>query len=141
MNRGVILIHLPFLHIFEANDINNPGVCVISTSSSTFKWGETGGSETPSSRTFYSPFPPTSIGVPASLYFYYKVLCNIFPVSAMLGILLFPFLLLPPVPLTPPPPPSWVLTSLSPSTFKLLNTINTKNLEQMCILILGFGVI
>ena len=40
--------------------------------------GETGGSETPASRTFHSRFPPPSVGVPASLfYFYRKMLQNI----------------------------------------------------------------
>ena len=44
----------------------------------TTEWGETGGSETPASRTFYSRFPPPSVGVPASLfYFYCKILLNI----------------------------------------------------------------
>ena len=34
-------------------------------------WGETGGSETPASRSFYSRFPPPSKGVPASLFYLY----------------------------------------------------------------------
>ena len=32
-------------------------------------WGETGGSETPASRTFYSRFPPLSVGIPDSLFY------------------------------------------------------------------------
>ena len=41
-------------------------------------WGKTGGSETPPSRTFYSRFPPLSVGVPTSLlYFYCEMLRNI----------------------------------------------------------------
>ena len=41
------------------------------------KWGETGGSETPASSTFYSRFPPPSIGVSASLFsFYCRMLRN-----------------------------------------------------------------
>ena len=47
--------------------------------------GETGGSETPTSRTYYSRFPPPSEGVPASLFYsYWKMLRNIakfFPFS------------------------------------------------------------
>ena len=65
-------------------------------------WGETGGSETPTSRTFYSCFPPPSTGVPTSLfYFYCKMLCN------MANFFYFSpgshhFLLPPQVPLPPP---------------------------------------
>ena len=41
-------------------------------------WGETGGSEIPAARTFYSRFPPPSLGVPASLvYVDCKMLHNI----------------------------------------------------------------
>ena len=41
-------------------------------------WGETGGSETPASHTFYSRFPPPSVGVPSSLFYLYcKTLCSI----------------------------------------------------------------
>ena len=36
---------------------------------STVLWGETGGSETPASRTFYFRFPPLFVGVPASLFY------------------------------------------------------------------------
>ena len=41
-------------------------------------WGETGGSETPASHTFYSRFPSPTEGVPASLFsFYCEMLRNI----------------------------------------------------------------
>ena len=75
-----------------------------------FVVGETGGSETPTSCTFYSHFLPPSIGVPTSLfYFYCEMLQNIAkffafsPISLPLWESHFPpFLLLPPAPLLPP---------------------------------------
>ena len=82
-------------------------------------WGETGGSETPASRTFYSRFPPPSEGVPDSLFYLYcKMLRNIakffsfLPGPATLGILLPART--PPAPYSPglpspcPPPLIWV---------------------------------
>ena len=36
----------------------------------TVMWGETGGSKTLASRTFYSRFPPPFVGVPASLFYF-----------------------------------------------------------------------
>ena len=49
------------------------------------RWGGTGGSEHPASRTLHSRFPPPSIAAPASVYFSYcEILCQcceIFPIS------------------------------------------------------------
>ena len=69
-----------------------------------------GGSETPASRTFHSLFPPLSVGIPVSLfYFYRKELRNnakfffFSPGSRHFWESRFPpLLLLPPVPLPPP---------------------------------------
>ena len=74
-----------------------------------FKWGGTGVSETPASRTFYSRFLPPSVGVPASLLCVDgKMLRNIAkffffsPGFPPLWESCFPpFLLPPPVPLPP----------------------------------------
>ena len=79
-------------------------------------WVETRGSETPASRTFYSRFLSPSIGVPASLfYFYSRMLRNIanfspfLPLPANLGI---------PLPALSPPasptPPSPILPGSQP---------------------------
>ena len=48
-------------------------------SSISIEWGETGGSETPTSHDFHSRFPPPSVGVPVSLIYNscWKMLHNI----------------------------------------------------------------
>ena len=73
-------------------------------------WGETGGTETPASRIFYSRFLPPSVGAPASLfYFYCTMLCNIAKFFSLFSRFLplwvsrfRPSPLPPPVPLPPP---------------------------------------
>ena len=75
-----------------------------------YEWGETGGSKTPASQTFYSHFLPPSAGVHTSLlYFCCEMLCNIanffFLFSRFLPLgesRFLPFLLPPPVPLLSP---------------------------------------
>ena len=116
----------------------------LSTLSSRYVGGETGGSETPASRTFYSRFPSPTEGVPASLFYFYcemlRNIANFFLLFSRFPPLweshFPPFLLTPPVPL-PPRLFSRAPAPLSPSTVMFVYYICICHL-LLLLLILAF---
>ena len=91
------------------------------------KWRETGGPETQASPTYYSCFPPPSLGVPACLfYFYCKMLRNMAKFFSFSPTSL-PFSCTPPASFPPPAPYSPGLLPPVPPYPERSKSLTTKN--------------